>query len=52
MVRDAETGGLVTAGTSGVRPLEFAIEECADAWVRGQVNLAGYRVMPGGSVTR
>ncbi|MFD8749678.1 hypothetical protein ACFV0O_01630 [Kitasatospora sp. NPDC059577] len=52
VVRDAETGGLVTAGTSRVRPLEFAIEECVDAWVRGQVNLAGYRVMPGGSVTR
>ncbi|MEU8927104.1 hypothetical protein AB0D10_40335 [Kitasatospora sp. NPDC048545] len=52
VVRDAETGSLVTAGTSGVRPLEFAIEECADAWVRGQVNLAGYRVLPGGSVTR
>ncbi|MEV7770605.1 hypothetical protein [Kitasatospora sp. NPDC086791] len=46
VIRDSVTGGLVTAGSSGVRPLEFAIRESADAWIRGQVNLAGYRVMP------
>ncbi|MEV7773064.1 hypothetical protein [Kitasatospora sp. NPDC086791] len=52
VIRDAETGGLVSAGTSGVRPLEFAIRESADAWIRGRVNLAGYRVMPYVPATR
>ncbi|WP_280685522.1 hypothetical protein [Kitasatospora sp. MAA19] len=45
VIRDAETGGLVTAGT-GPRPLEFSIRESADEWTRGRVNLAGYRAFP------
>ncbi|WP_280684797.1 hypothetical protein [Kitasatospora sp. MAA19] len=45
VIRDAVTGGLVTAGT-GPRPLEFSIRESADEWTRGRVNLAGYRAVP------
>jgi hypothetical protein len=52
-IEDAETGGLVTAGT-GRRPLMFPIRETAGEWIRGRVNLAGYRsgAFPGGSVAR
>ncbi|MFJ9454207.1 hypothetical protein ACIRST_03935 [Kitasatospora sp. NPDC101447] len=52
VIRDSQTGDLVSAGAGGLRPLEFAIRESAEAWVLGRANLAQYRVLPGGAVGR
>lgn len=41
-IHDAETDDLVRTGAR--RPLQFAIRESADSWIRGQVSIAEYRV--------
>jgi hypothetical protein len=42
-IRDAETDDLVR---TGAHKLQFSIQESASAWILGQVNLAGYRIIP------